>query len=56
MIEGYVSDLGCTVRACLDCGVLVAGGPTRCIPCAEWSMVKDKSWFRRLLFKLKLRR
>jgi hypothetical protein len=44
---------GSAVRACLECGVLVAGGPTRCTP---WSMVKNKSWFKRLLFKLKLRR
>jgi len=35
MIEGFVKELGCTVRACLDCGALVAGGPTRCGRCAK---------------------
>jgi hypothetical protein len=29
-----------TIRACIDCGVLMAGGPTRCNPCAERT-VKD---------------
>lgn len=24
-----------TIRACIDCGCLVAGGPTRCVRCAE---------------------
>ena len=24
-----------TVRACRDCGVLIAGGPTRCLYCAD---------------------
>lgn len=31
---GWLDGIG-TVRACIDCGVLVAGGPTRCIPCAQ---------------------
>ena len=38
MIEGFVKELKCTVRACIDCGVLVAGGPTRCPRCAEASV------------------
>lgn len=29
----YLVGLG-TVRACIDCGALVAGGPTRCVRCA----------------------
>jgi hypothetical protein len=35
MIEGFVKELGCTVRECLDCGALVPGGPTRCGRCAK---------------------
>lgn len=31
---GWIDGIG-TVRACLDCGVLVAGGPTRCMDCAQ---------------------
>lgn len=31
---GYIDGIG-TVRACIDCGVLVAGGPTRCMDCAQ---------------------
>lgn len=31
--QAYVPGLG-TVRPCRDCGCLVAGGPTRCRPCA----------------------
>ena len=33
-IDGFVEDLGCTVRECIDCAALVAGGPTRCVRCA----------------------
>lgn len=32
--EAFIPGLG-TVRACLDCGCLVAGGPTRCKRCAK---------------------
>jgi hypothetical protein len=32
--EGFVHDLGCTVRECIDCGCLTPGGPTRCKRCA----------------------
>ncbi len=41
-VEGFVKELGTTVRECIDCGCLVAGGlvaggPTRCKRCAkEW--------------------
>jgi hypothetical protein len=31
---GFIDGIG-TVRACLDCGVLVAGGQTRCMKCAQ---------------------
>ena len=31
---GFIDGIG-TVRACLDCGVLVAGGVTRCMACAQ---------------------
>lgn len=34
-IEGFVEGLQATVRECIDCGCLVAGGPTRCKRCAE---------------------
>jgi predicted nucleic acid-binding Zn-ribbon protein len=33
-IEGFVSDLGATVRECINCACLVPGGPTRCKRCA----------------------
>lgn len=36
---GWLDGIG-TVRACVDCGVLVAGGPTRCIPCARKVPIK----------------
>lgn len=32
--DGFVRGLG-TVRACIDCGCLVAGGPTRCKRCVR---------------------
>lgn len=34
MNEAFILGLG-TVRECLDCGALIAGGPTRCIRCAK---------------------
>jgi len=33
-VDTFVSGIG-TVRECIDCGALIAGGPTRCIRCAE---------------------
>lgn len=34
-IEGFVRDLHCTVRECIDCGCLTPGGPTRCKRCVR---------------------
>jgi hypothetical protein len=36
----FVSGAG-TVRICIDCGVLVSGGPTRCTDCVD-KMHKEK--------------
>ncbi len=33
-VDTYVEGLG-TVRECIDCAALIAGGPTRCIRCAK---------------------
>uniref|UniRef100_A0A6H2A5F0 Uncharacterized protein n=1 Tax=viral metagenome TaxID=1070528 RepID=A0A6H2A5F0_9ZZZZ len=46
--EGFVKELKCTVRTCIDCGALVSGGPTRCGWCAELSI---KSKCKRKLIK-----
>jgi hypothetical protein len=32
--DGFLSEIGCTVRDCIGCGCLVAGGPTRCKRCS----------------------
>ena len=32
--SGFLPEIG-TIRACIDCGVLVSGGPTRCVICAD---------------------
>lgn len=37
IVDGFLSELGCTVRDCLGCGALIAGGPTRCKRCARES-------------------
>jgi NADH:ubiquinone oxidoreductase subunit E len=34
-IEGFVPGLNCTVRECIGCKCLIAGGPTRCERCAR---------------------
>ena len=34
-IEGFIEDIQCTVRECVDCSCLVPGGPTRCRRCAK---------------------
>lgn len=44
MIEGFVSELGCTVRECIGCGCLVSGGPTRCKRCASEYGRKERGW------------
>ncbi len=41
VVEGFVEDLGATVRDCLGCGALVAGGPTRCGRCADREATQD---------------
>lgn len=50
-VEGFVPELGVTVRECLGCGCLVPGGPTRCKRCAaqstgsHWSAAfDDRQW------------
>jgi len=53
--EGFVAELGATVRECIDCGCLTPGGPTRCKRCADFTVVKGKPWLVRMLYKLKLR-
>jgi hypothetical protein len=51
-IEGYVSDLKCTVRECIDCSCLVPGGPTRCKRCAsEADETSKRSYLNELLEK-----
>lgn len=40
-IDGYVHDLKCTVRECIDCGCLTPGGPTRCKRCVRDLAARD---------------
>lgn len=40
-IEGFIQELGATVRECLDCGCLTPGGPTRCKRCAKEAIVQE---------------
>lgn len=40
-IEGFVPELGATVRECMGCGCLVPGGPTRCKRCARESIANE---------------
>ena len=47
--EAFIPGLA-TVRACIDCGVLISGGPTRCIPCAFES---DPSHWARIKYRIK---
>ena len=44
MVDGFVKELGCTVRECIDCGCLVPGGPTRCKRCAREYGRKVRGW------------
>ena len=53
MIEGFVKELGCTVRACIDCGCLVAGGPTRCMRCVREIERDAWPWYKRVWRLLK---
>lgn len=40
----FISGIG-TVRPCNDCGVLIAGGPTRCLLCArERELATEPDW------------
>lgn len=50
--EGFVKELGCTVRTCIDCGCLVSGGPTRCTRCVREVERREKPWWKRLLLAL----
>jgi hypothetical protein len=35
----------CTVRACIDCGIDIEGGPTRCVACADaMGPLPESSW------------
>ena len=45
-IDGFVEELGCTVRSCIDCGALVGGGPTRCIRCVRELERSNSFWLR----------
>ena len=38
--QTFIPGLG-TVRTCIDCGGLIAGGPTRCVHCVR-NMVEKK--------------
>ena len=44
VVDGFIADIGATVRDCLDCGCLVAGGPTRCVRCAEEGPPRQHRW------------
>lgn len=35
IVDIFSEEYGATVRSCLDCNALVAGGPTRCGFCAS---------------------
>ena len=48
-VDGFVEGLGCTVRECVDCAALVAGGPTRCIRCATEGAPTGPTPFRVLI-------
>jgi hypothetical protein len=40
-VDAFVPGIG-TVRECIDCGALIAGGPTRCIRCVKEGPPKEK--------------
>ena len=46
--ETFIQGIG-TVRACVDCGCLISGGPTRCVCCVDrqypntrWGRIKKR--------------
>jgi hypothetical protein len=43
LVDTYVEGVG-TVRDCLGCGALIAGGPTRCIRCAKEEDPRRAHW------------
>ena len=70
LVDTYVEGIG-TVRNCLDCGCLIAGGPTRCVRCAKEGRPRERRghlfvsrlrwsflghWWRRLRMRLLLTR
>ena len=46
--EGFIKELGCTVRTCIDCGCLVAGGPTRCGRCTKDTEKRKEKWWKKI--------
>ena len=49
MDTGYIEGIG-TVRECIDCGVIVVGGPTRCTRCAKFGP-PQRGWLYRSFHK-----
>lgn len=47
--ECFCEKFGATLRACIDCGTIVYGGPTRCVRCAEQSTL---NMFQKIIWKL----
>lgn len=50
--EKFEKSMGGTVRACIDCGTLVFGGPTRCAICANKTIEKLEKRLSDVEFKL----
>ncbi len=44
-VDTFSTELGCTVRSCLSCGVLIAGGATRCGFCAYRYSARAYGWW-----------
>lgn len=44
-VDTFSTELGCTVRSCLSCGVLIAGGATRCGFCAYRYSAREYGWW-----------
>ena len=51
--EGFIPELGATVRTCIDCGCLVSGGPTRCKSCVREIEKNAWPWYKRVWRLLK---